>query len=109
MDKNSPANAGYMGSIPGPGRFHMPQSNWAHAPQLLSLRAATTEARAPRACALLSREATAMRSPSIATREEPLLTTTRESLCSDEDPAQQKKKIKIYIYIHTYIWRVNGE
>ena len=25
--KNLPANAGNTGSIPGPGRFHMPQSN----------------------------------------------------------------------------------
>ena len=25
--KNPPANAGHMGSIPGPGRSHMPQSN----------------------------------------------------------------------------------
>ena len=27
MVKNSPANAGDIGSVPGPGRFHMPQSN----------------------------------------------------------------------------------
>ena len=25
--KNPPANAGHMGSIPGPGRSHMPRSN----------------------------------------------------------------------------------
>ena len=25
--KNPPANAGNIGSIPGPGRFHVPQSN----------------------------------------------------------------------------------
>ena len=25
--KNPPANAGDTGSVPGPGRFHMPQSN----------------------------------------------------------------------------------
>ena len=25
--KNLPASAGDMGSIPGPGRFHMPRSN----------------------------------------------------------------------------------
>ena len=25
--KHSPADAGDMGSIPGPGRFHMPRSN----------------------------------------------------------------------------------
>ena len=33
--KNLPANAGDMGSIPGPGRSHMPQSNEARVPQLL--------------------------------------------------------------------------
>ena len=33
--KNPPANAGDMGSSPGPGRSHMPQSNYARAPQLL--------------------------------------------------------------------------
>ena len=47
--KNPPANAGDTGSIPGPGRSHMPRSKKARAPQLLSLRATTTEARAPRA------------------------------------------------------------
>ena len=59
--KNPPASAGHTGSIPGLGRSHMPWSNWARAPQLLSLRsrahvpqllnthAATTEAHAPRA------------------------------------------------------------
>ena len=59
--KNPPAKVGDMGSSPGPGRSHMPWSNEARAPQLLSLcsrarepqllrpRATTTEARAPRA------------------------------------------------------------
>ena len=47
--ENLPANAGDMGSSPGLGRSHMPQSNWAREPQLLSLRvwslcSATTEA-----------------------------------------------------------------
>ena len=36
MVKNPSANAGYMGSIPGLGRSYVPQSNSAHAPQLLS-------------------------------------------------------------------------
>ena len=61
MVKTPPANAGDTGSGPGPGRSHMPQSNQARAPQLLSLRsrarepqllsprATTTEALAPRA------------------------------------------------------------
>ena len=59
--KNPPAKAGDTGSSPGPGRSHMPRSNKARAPQLLSLRsrarepqllspcATTTEACAPRA------------------------------------------------------------
>ena len=77
MVKNPPANAGDMGLIPGQGRSHMPWSNYVHAlqllnlrsrarepqllkptcpracvPQLLSPRAVTTEAQAPRARAL---------------------------------------------------------
>ena len=63
--KNPPANAGDTGSSPGPGRSHMPRSNWAREPQLLkptrsrarvpqlvSPRAATTEACVPRAHSL---------------------------------------------------------
>ena len=58
---NPPVNAGDTGSSPGLGRSHMPQSSWARAPQLLSLRsrarepqllsprATTAEARMPRA------------------------------------------------------------
>ena len=52
-----PANAGDTGPSPGLGRSHMPRSNWAHEPQLLSLHvwslcSATREAatvRGPRA------------------------------------------------------------
>ena len=29
--RSLPASAEYMGSNPGPGRFYMPQGNWAHA------------------------------------------------------------------------------
>ena len=39
--ENLPANAGDTGSSPGLGRSHMPRSNWAREPQLLSLRSAT--------------------------------------------------------------------
>ena len=35
--KNPPTSVGDTGSIPGPGRFHMLQSNWTHASPLLSL------------------------------------------------------------------------
>ena len=48
MVKNPPAKAGDLGLSPGLGRSHMLQSNEAHAPQLLSPRATTTEARTPR-------------------------------------------------------------
>ena len=36
--ENLPANAGDTGSSPGLGRSHMPQSNYTHEPQSLSLR-----------------------------------------------------------------------
>ena len=36
--KNAPANEEDTGLIPGRGRSHMPQNNYARAPQLLSLR-----------------------------------------------------------------------
>ena len=64
MVQSPPANAGDTGSSPGLGGSHMPRSNWARAPQLLSLRsgarepqllsprATTTDAHAPRAHAL---------------------------------------------------------
>ena len=37
MVNNLPANAGDTDLIPGPGRFHLPWSNYAHEPQLLRL------------------------------------------------------------------------
>ena len=61
---NPPASSGDTGSSPGRGRSHVPWSNWAREPQLLSLRsgarepqllspcATATEARVPRARAL---------------------------------------------------------
>ena len=64
MVESLPANAVDTGSIPGPGGSHVPRSNWACAPRLLSLRsgarapqllsprATTAEARVPGARAL---------------------------------------------------------
>ena len=43
MVKNPPANAADTGSSPGPGGSHMPWSNEARAPQLLSLRSRARE------------------------------------------------------------------
>ena len=44
MVENLPASAGDTGSSPGLGRSHMPRSNWAREPQLLSLCSTTREA-----------------------------------------------------------------
>ena len=41
--KNLPASAGDTGSIPGPGRFHMPWDNGANGPQLLNPRSGAPE------------------------------------------------------------------
>ena len=49
--KNPPANAGDAGLIPGPGRSHMPQSNQARAPRLLSLCSGAWKAQLPSSCA----------------------------------------------------------
>ena len=37
VDGILPANPGDTGLIPGPGKFHMPLSNWACVPQLVKL------------------------------------------------------------------------
>ena len=68
-----PANAEDMGSIPGPGGFHMPQGTRACEPLLLSLCAQTTEAHTTRACALQQER------PVHRNEEQTLLTPTRES------------------------------
>ena len=44
MVNNLPSSIGNMGSIPGLGRFHIPQSNEAHEAQRVSLCAAAAEA-----------------------------------------------------------------
>ena len=74
--RNPSANAGDMGSIPGPERSRMPLGNKA---------SASTVACAPR-------EATATRSLSTATGEKPLRAATRESPPSNEDPDLPKSK-----------------
>ena len=51
VDENWPASAGDTGLSRDRGRLHMPQGSSAGTPQLLSLLAATTEARVPTVCA----------------------------------------------------------
>ena len=63
----------------------MSHNYWAHEPQLLSPRAATTEARVPRARALQQREATAMRGPLATTK------SSAPSLQLEKACAQQRR------------------
>ena len=86
MVKNPPANAGDMGTSPGPGRSHMPQSNYDHKPQLLSPRATTTAARVPRARAPHQREATVMRSPRTTTKSSPHPPQPEKALMQQQRP-----------------------
>ena len=47
VHKNQPDNAGDIGSIPSPGRFHMPQSNEACVRQLLNPSSRACEPQLP--------------------------------------------------------------
>ena len=104
MVENPPANAGDMGSIAGPGRSHMPQSNWARELQLLSLRSrvrgpqllspcvTAAEAQVPGARALQQREATAMRGPRTTTRSSPSLPQLEKAHAQQRGPNTAKNK-----------------
>ena len=71
MVKNPPANAGDMGSISGPGRYHMPQSNYASVRQLLK--------RAHPEPVLCTKRSPCSEKPVHCSEEQPLLTAARES------------------------------
>ena len=72
MVENLPANAGDTGSSPGMGRSHMPRSNWAREPQLLSLRFWSL-------CTAI-REAVTVRSPRTAMKSGPHLPQLEKAL-----------------------------
>ena len=77
VDRNLIAHTGDTGLIPGPRRFHMLQGSWARASQLLSLSSRAREQQLLKPNCLKSlcsttREATPIRSPCAATREQPL-------------------------------------
>ena len=67
-----PANAGGAGSSPGLGGSRMPQSNWAHELQLLSLRVWSL-------CSA-TREATIVRGPHTAMKSGPRLPQLEKAL-----------------------------
>ena len=76
--ENPPANAGDTGSSPGLGRSHMPRSNWAREPQLLSLHVWSL-------CSA-TREAATARGPSTAMKSGPRLPQLEEALAQKRRP-----------------------
>ena len=90
---NPPANAGDMGSSPGPGRSHMPWSNKARVPQLLSLHSRAREPHllSPRAQSPCSttKEAITTRSLRTAVKSSPHSRQLKPTH-SNKDPMQPK-------------------
>ena len=82
--QNLPANAGDMGSSPGLGRSHMPRSNWAHEPQLLSLRVQSL-------CSA-TREAAIVRGPRTAMKSGPRSPQLEKALAQKRRPNTAKNK-----------------
>ena len=87
--RESAANAGNMGSIPDPGRSHMPWSNQACVPQLLSLcsRAQEPQLLSPPAA---TSEACTPYSPGTAALEALPLTRRGKSLTATKTQHSQK-------------------
>ena len=73
-----PANAGDTGSSPSLGRSHMPRSNWAHEPQLLSLHVWSL-------CSA-TREAAIVRGPRTAMKSGPHLPQLEKALAQKRRP-----------------------
>ena len=76
--ENLPANAGNTGSSTGLGRSHMPWSNWAREPQLLSLRVWSL-------CSA-TREAAMVRGPRTAMKSGPHLPQLEKALAQKRRP-----------------------
>ena len=84
MVENLPANAGDVGSSPGLGRSHMPRSNWAREPQLLSLRVWSL-------CST-TREAVIVRGPRTVMKSGPRLPQLEKALTQKRRPNTAKNK-----------------
>ena len=82
--ENPPANAGDTGSSPGLGRSHMPQSNWAREPQLLSL--------CVRILCSTTREAAIVRGPRTAMKSDPRSPQLEKALAQKRRPNTAKNK-----------------
>ena len=84
MVESLPADAGGVGSSPGLGGSHMPRSNWAREPQLLSLRAWSL-------CSAAG-EAAIMRGPRTAMRSGPHLPQLEKALAQKRRPNTAKNQ-----------------
>ena len=84
MVESLPANAGDTDSSPGLGRSHMRQSDWAHEPQLLSLRIWSL-------CSA-TREAAIVRGPRTAMKSDPRLPQLEKALAQKRIPNTAKNK-----------------
>ena len=82
--ENPPANAGDTGLSPGLVRSHMPWSNWAREPQLLSLRVWSL-------CPA-TREAATVKGPRTAMKSGPRLPQLEKALAQKRRPNTAKKK-----------------
>ena len=80
--ENLPANAGDTGSSPGLGRSHVPRSNWAREPQLLSLHVWSL-------CSA-TREAATVRGPRTAMKSGPRSPQLEEALAQTRRPNTAK-------------------
>ena len=84
MVESLPANAGDTGLSPGLGRSHMPRSNWACEPQLLSLRVWSSA----------TGEAATVRCPRTAMKSGPRLPQLEKALAQKRRPNTAKNKFK---------------
>ena len=82
--ENLPASAGDTGSSPGLGRSHMPRSNWAREPQLLSLHVWSL-------CPAI-REAVTVKGPRTAMKSSPCSPQLEKALAQKRRPNAAKNK-----------------
>ena len=82
--ENLPANAGDTGLSPGLGRSHIPRINWAHEPQLLSLRVWSL-------CSTME-EAATVRGPRTAMKSGPRSPQLEKTLAQKRRPNTAKNK-----------------
>ena len=93
--ENLPANAGDTGSSPGLGGSHVPWSNWAREPQLLSLHVWSL-CSATREAAIVRGPCTAMKSgPHLPQLEKTLAQKRRPNIAINQSINQSLKKKKL--------------